>query len=378
MSPGFIKHERIKELRKLFPVTDHMVYLNNAAESPLNRLVETRLVEYLKLAARTPHKKPFPRRSLQPLLAQLLGGNADEYALVTSTGLGIGMVAAGFNWQAGDNVVLPADEHWNNTFPWLALKKKGVDVRLIPMDGDFRVPIERIAEAVDAKTRILAIAAVRHNTGFRADLKELSQLAHNHGALFVVDGIQAAGVVPLNVEEDGIDVLASAGFKWLLGMPGTGFLYVSKGAMDQINPVLPGMFAAEDNLRELCFYPDARAYETGTLAYSLFHAWTAALELLLDIGIDSIHKQVIALTDHLIEGLNSSGINVLSPVKELNERSAIVTFTTGSAEKNQLLIEQLKERNILIALRHGICRISPNFFNTFDEIDTFLSTIHGL
>jgi cysteine desulfurase/selenocysteine lyase len=125
--------------RRLFPVTEQMVFLNNAAQSPLCLPVRARLDEYLDRAALCPDARPPARRAVQPRLARLLGGTAEEYALVTSTGVGIGLAAAGFQWAAGDNVVVPADEHWNNTFPWLALRERGVDVRIVPVGADARV-----------------------------------------------------------------------------------------------------------------------------------------------------------------------------------------------------------------------------------------------
>jgi len=210
----------ISALRTLFPVHIKNVFLNNAAESPLNLRVHHRLQEYLTLASDEPQNKPPVRHAVRTALARLFGGTADEYALVTSTGVGIGIAASGYNWQKGDNVVVPADEHWNNTFPWLALRERGIEVRLVPVDKDQRVNPQTVADMVDNKTRILATTAVRFDTGFRADLKLLSTIAHDRGALLVVDGIQAAGAMPVDVVEDGIDVLACAGFKWLFGDAG--------------------------------------------------------------------------------------------------------------------------------------------------------------
>jgi len=165
--------------------------------------------------------------------------------------VGLGLVAAGYAWAPGDNLVMFAGEHWNNTFPWLALRQQGVEVRVFPLDAHQRMDPERLAQAVDPRTRLVTVSAVRHSTGYRADLKRLGRIAHDTGALFVVDSIQAAGVLPLNVEDDAIDVLASGSFTWLLGLPGTGFLYVREGVWDRIRPVMPGMFAAEDDLAAL-------------------------------------------------------------------------------------------------------------------------------
>jgi selenocysteine lyase/cysteine desulfurase len=222
---------------------------------------------------------------------------------------------------------------------------------------------------------MLATTAVRFNTGFRADLKVLSAIAHMKGALLVVDGIQGAGVCPLNVVDDGIDVLSCAGFKWLLGMPGTGFLFVSKGAQEWIRPVLPGMYAAEHNTRALKYHSDARRYETGTLAYSHFHSWTAGLGILQEAGIAWIHKRVMELTDRIISGLNSKGVEIASPVENVQERSGIISFTLGSKEANKGLFEKLRAKNIIVAPRDGRIRVSPNFFNNEDDIDRFLEQL---
>ena len=360
-------------IRRQFPVTERMVFLNNAAESPLSLPVRRRLDAYLDQAAWSPDKRPPARHTVRPLLSRLLGGSPDEYALVTSTGVGLGFAAAGCSWARGDNVVVPAGEHWNNTFPWLALRARGVDVRVVPLETDRRLDPDRLAERVDGRTRMVAVAAVNHLTGFRSDLRRLSRVAHDHDALLVVDGVQAAGVVPLNVDDDGIDVLAGAGFKWLLGLHGTGFVYVRKSAWDRIQPVLPGMFAAEDDLDELRWLPSAQRYETGSLSYSLFHAWTAGLEMLLEIGVPAIHARVLGLTSRLIDGLLVRGLTVITPVAHPGERSAIVTFTAASQDANRALHARLTEDGIAIALRGGQCRVSPSFYNTEAEIDRLLA-----
>ena len=365
----------ISTLRNLFPVHEKSIFLNNAAESPLNVRVRQKLEEYLILASDEPHKKPPVRPHIRTALSELFGGNSNEYALVTSTGVGIGITASGYNWQKGDNVVVPADEHWNNIFPWFALRERGVEVRLVPVDEDQRVNPKIVASLVDNNTRILATASVRYNTGFRADLKLLSAIAHDKGALFMVDGIQGAGVFPINMKEDGIDIFACGGFKWLLGMPGTGFLYINKRAQEKIRPVLPGMYAAENNTRELNYFPDARCYETGTLAYSLFHSWIAGLDLLKEVGVDNIHARVMLLTDRIIAGLHTRKIDIVSPIEKIEERSAIISFTLGSDQANKELFKKLKTQNILVALRDALIRVSPNFFNTEDEIDRFLELL---
>lgn len=228
---------------------------------------------------------------------------------------------------------------------------------------------------VDDKTRVVAIAGVRFNSGFRPNLSAIGKIAHAKGALFVVDAAQAAGMIPIDVEKEGIDVMAGCGFKWLLGMHGTGFLYVNKRAVKRINPVLPGMYAAEKIYDELSFYEDSRKFETGTIAYSLFDAWIAGLELLLDVGIENVYKKALANTDLLIEGLREKGHNIITPTRTRKERSAIVHFNTGAFETSKALFEKLRAERILVTLQGENIRVSPNFFTTKAEIEAFLSLV---
>lgn len=363
------------QIRSYFPVTDKYAFLNNAAESPMNLKFRHALDKFNDIACDAPQDKPDTRDRVREKLSLLLGGKAEDYALITSTGVGSGIVAAGLDFKAGDNVVLPAYEHRNNLFPWLALKEKGVDVRLVDVKENGEIALDDIEKSVDHRTKLVSIAAVRFNSGFRIDLKKVSEIAHKHDALLFVDGIQACGVVPMNVDEMGIDILSSAGFKWLLGAPGTGFLYVNEKARKRIKPVIPGMFAAEDSYEFLNYHKDSRQYETGSIAYSLFNAWLVSLDMVLSIGLPTIYEEVLKLTDHLINGLKARQIKIVSSIHKREERSAILFFTLGDETLNTELQASLQKKGVIIAVRDGKCRISPSFYNTVEEINTFFKVL---
>ncbi|QCX37974.1 aminotransferase class V-fold PLP-dependent enzyme [Aureibaculum algae] len=365
----------IEEIRSLFPITEKAVYLNSASQAPLNTLVYDRLQKHLKTELNPVGKKAFDRNNIRGLLAKLLGGAPEEYALVTSTGVGLGIVAQGVDLKKGDNIVIPEYEHWNNNYPWLQLKEKGVEIRFAKINKDLSIDPASIEKWVDTNTRIVAIAAVRFNSGFRPDLAAIGKIAHMNGALFVVDAAQAAGMTPIDVEKYQIDVMAGCGFKWLLGMHGTGFLYVSKRVLNKITPVLPGMYAADKSDDNLTYHEDSRKFETGTIAYSLFDAWSDGLHLLLHIGIDTIYEKALEHTDLLIKGLREKGFKIVTPTKKRNERTAIVHFNTGSLETTKILFEKLKKENVLVTLQANNIRVSPNFFNTHTEIRKFLSLV---
>lgn len=365
----------IEQTSHLFPVTKDTIYLNNASQCPLNTLVNDKLQSLLKIELNPFGKNAFDRSTTKGLLSKLLGGLPDEYALLTSTGVGVGIVAQGIAFKKGDNVVLPEHEHWNNTFPWLHLQNKGVEIRFVKLKADNSFDLEVFEELVDDKTRVVAIAAVRYNSGYRPNLNKIGKIAHEKGAIFVVDVAQAAGMIPFDVEADQIDVMTGCGFKWLLGMHGTGFLYVSKRVVDSINPVLPGMFAAEHHYSKLSYHKDSRKFETGTIAYTLFDAWSAGLELLLQIGVKNIYEKALENTDLLIEGLSQKGYHIVTPIKNRDERTAIVHFNLGSLEATKVLYDILNYKRILVTLQGNNIRVSPNFFNSKDEINAFLKAI---
>jgi cysteine desulfurase/selenocysteine lyase len=365
----------IKEIRTLFPITKEAVYLNNASQAPLNTLVHDTLQAHVQSELNFVGKKGFNRDDIRIPLSKILGGSPEEYALTTSTGIGLGMIAQGFDFKKGDNIILPEKEHWNNSFPWINLESKGVEVRFAKLNEDASFDVEAIEKIIDNNTRVVAVAAVRFNSGFRPNLSEIGKIAHSKNALFIVDAAQGAGMVPIDVVKDEIDIMAGCGFKWLLGMHGTGFLYVSNRVVKKIQPVLPGMYAAAIAYDTLTYYEDARKFETGTLAYSLFTAWSAGLELLLHIGVHNIYKKALEHTDLLIEGLLRKDYTIATPIKMRVERTAILHFRSSSFEKTKVLFEKLRVHKVIVTLQEENIRVSPNFFNTKEEIKIFLRFI---
>ncbi|WP_020568135.1 aminotransferase class V-fold PLP-dependent enzyme [Neolewinella persica] len=363
------------KIRSLFPATKQAIYLNSASQAPLNTLVNDRLQAHVATELNPIGRKGFRRETVRELLSKLLGGSPEEYALTTSTGVGLGMVAQGLNLKEGDNVVIPEREHWNNTFPWLQLEAKGIEIRFARLNADNSIDPATIEKLVDDNTRVVAIAAVRFNSGFRPNLAAIGEIAHAKGALFVVDAAQAAGMIPIDVERDQIDVMSGCGFKWLLGLHGTGFLYVSNRVVNRIDPVLPGMYAASKVYDELLLHKDARKFETGTIAYALFNAWIAGLELLLEIGIENIYEKALENTDLLLEGLREKGYRIVTPTNKRAARTAIVHFNTGAYDTTKGLYEKLKNERVLVTLQAENIRVSPNFFNTKEEIGLFLSLV---
>ena len=365
----------IDQIRALFPATKEVIYLNNASQAPLNSLVYNRLQTHLQTEINPLEKKGFNRVVIRDLLSKILGGLPEEYALTASTGVGLGIIAQGLNLKKGDNIIIPEREHWNNAFPWLQLEQKGVEIRFAELNEDESIDPKAIEKLIDHNTKVVAIAAVRYNSGFKPHLSAIGKIAHQKGALFVVDAAQAAGMIPIDVDKYQIDVLAGCGFKWLLGMHGTGFLYVSNRVIKMIHPVLPGMYAAERIHDKLSLFDDARKFETGTIAYSLFDAWSEGLQLVLAIGVENIYNKALENTDLIIDGLLKKEYKIISPIKKREERTAIIHFNTGSLETTKMLYKKLKDHKVIVTLQGENIRVSPNFFNTKEEIKIFLNLV---
>ena len=218
-----------QSFRQQMPVAQRWAYFDHAAVAPLPERTRAAVTRWVDLAA-TEGDTVWPSWSnrveqCRGLAARLIHAEPAEIALVHSTTEGITLVAEGYPWQPGDNVVTLDNEFPSNQYPWLNLASRGVETRRVPaVDG--RVDLDRLADACDARTRIVTVSWVGYASGYRVDLDQVAELAHRKGALLFVDAIQGLGVFPLDVQKTPIDFLAADGHKWLLGPEGAGLFYL--------------------------------------------------------------------------------------------------------------------------------------------------------
>ncbi len=368
--------------RSFFPVSRDLVYLNHAGVAPISTRVTEALRRYADEASGRgafDYARVYDAEveRVRGRAAALLGAEPDEIAFVKNTGDGLGQVAAGLAWQHGDQVVTCDLEYPSNVYPWWSLRERGVETRMLPSQAG-RLPLERVAEALrDPRVRLLALSSVQFGSGFRADLAALGKLCHEHGVLFCVDAIQSLGCLPLDVEACGIDFLAADGHKWLLSVEGCGVFYCSRRVVDLLRPHTIGWRSVTDNTDydsyHLDLQPGAGRFEEGTPNTAGIYGLGAAIDLLLEIGIDAIGERVLALTDHLADGLRERGAELLSP-RGMGEASGIVAFRLPH-EDPKVSCRRLRQRRIFTVVRRGAVRASPHFYNTPAEIDQLLSVL---
>ncbi|MCG3137837.1 MAG: Cysteine desulfurase SufS [Phycisphaerae bacterium] len=370
----------LARLREEFPVTRNYNFLDHAAVGPLSRRAVAAVEGYLQQQLHDSYiHVPYFKQLDQgrQLAAQLIHANPDEIAFVKSTSEGLSFVANGLKWNAGDNIVTAAVEFPSNVYPWMNLQTRGVQLRTV-LEENGRIPMDNLIEAIDSHTRVVTISAVQYASGFRIDLAELGRWCQKRGVLFCVDAIQMLGVLPIDVQAMHIDFLSSAGHKWLCGPAGCGIFYCNRELIGYLRPSTIGWHSVKqwDDFahHRLDFHDDARRFEpSGPIMPSLC-GLNAAMELILEIGIDSIAQHVLMLTDRLVAGVRDKGYRVVSP-REEDSASGIVTFTSLVHDPYAIQKHLANEHRIITSVRQGRLRISPHLYNSPEEIDRLVELL---
>lgn len=362
--------------RDQFPVTRELIYLNHAAVAPLCRPAAEAmkaLVDDGCLYGALHYDRWLEcYDGLRRSAARLINASADEIAIVKNTSEGIATVALGIDWQPRDRVIAFREEFPSNYYPWLRLEKRGVQVTWLSIYD----PIEVIAAAIPG-ARLLAISFVNYLSGFRADLDVIGQLCQQNNCFFLVDAIQGLGALPLDVEASHIDALAADGHKWMLGAEGNGVLYIRRKWLDSIEPVEFGWTNpasyADYSSRDMTLRPDAGRYECGTLNTIGCFGLRAALDFILEVGIENISTAVLRLAGQLETGARRKGYEVLVP-RNVRTGSGIVSVRHPSLDA-RAVVSQLKQKRISAAPRQGWVRMSPHFYIGSEDIDQVLEAL---
>lgn len=362
--------------RELFPVTKNLIYFNHAAVGPLS----VRAYEAMERFARDQrefgalHWREWyaEYEHLRAAAARLIGAEPREIAILKNTSEGISFVAEGLRWREGDNVVTTALEFPSNWTPWKHLERRGVEVRLAALPT-----VEAIVPLIDERTRVVTVSSVAFHNGFAADLVAIGDLCVARNVLFCVDAIQSVGVLPIDVRRANIAFLAADGHKWMCGSEGAAIFYVAAEHRDELDVIENGWTNIDRRgkfiLAPTDLLPDARRFEAGSLNSSGVYGLRAAIDLLLEIGIETIAARALAVAARLAEGLEAVGWGVASP-KPI--ASAIVGATPPGVERTLLQWHRLLEENgVVCAPREGLLRFSPHFYNDESEVERIIELL---
>ncbi|RME94293.1 MAG: aminotransferase class V-fold PLP-dependent enzyme [Verrucomicrobia bacterium] len=368
--------------RREFPVAAERVFLAHAAVAPLPDRVRRRMQNHLDAACRDDQEAVLGEgffRETRALAARLLGVEPAEVALLGPTSTGLSLVAEGLPFNAGDNVLVCREDYPSNVYPWLGLRRRGVEVRYLRSSRPGCVTAEEVLAQVDERTRLVSLASCHFVTGWRPDIDAIGRELHARGVWFCVDGIQTLGAFPTPLAH--VDFLAADAHKWLLGPGGAGVFYVRREVQEDLRPVLLGWhnvrcpdFVALD---QLDLRSDARRYEPGTANVVGLVGLRAALELLLEVGLDAIAVELLRKRRRLIAGLHERGMELLLPDAPETHASAIVSFRPRN-ETPESLHQRLTAAGFVVSLRTmpgagRWIRLSPHFYNTDEELDRLLA-----
>jgi cysteine desulfurase/selenocysteine lyase len=379
LSPGY----DLDSLRRTeFPWTDETTYLNNASIGPLPERTRKTLEEFNRRRS-----APFqlPDREIvasmaesRRLAAQLVGAQPEEIALSINTGFGLSLAARALPLRSGDIVLASDREFPANVYPWMLLKDIGVTLELAPTTAEGWPDESHLLDRLrDPRVRVLAVSLVQFSNGYMVDLARLSAATRASGTFLVVDAIQAVGQMPLDLRETPVDVLACGAQKWLLSPWGSGFVYVRRDLIRELNPSVTGWMAFEgtDDFTRLTQYSDtlrgdARRFELITLPYQDFAGMNASLGLILELGIERIATHLRSLHAPVVAWAERSGARVVSP--QGSHGSGILCVAPQNVGE---AFRALKAARIICSLREGAIRLSPHAYNTAGEMERVVSVL---
>ncbi len=324
--------------------------------------------------------------------AGMTGAKAHEVAFGRNVSDGINAVVSAMDWKDGDNaVVCLALEHPNNVYPWLRLKRRGVELRDVPA-ADGRIDHAAMIEAMDAGTRMVSCASVSFAPGYRADLARIGAAARRNDSLFLVDGVQSAGILMHDFEAENVDAFATSTSKGLLGIYGAGFLYVSDRWAGRLEPAYlsrPAVAADNDDASAIGGYdyrlqPGARRFEVGSYNLAGAYAVDASLGLLHAVGAAAIEAQALGVAESLREALSAAGVPVSRPA-EAAKSSHIVTAGPLDAGGHgfsttpwvEPLSARLAEAGVVHTVRRGQLRFATHGYNTEADADLVRAALAG-
>jgi cysteine desulfurase/selenocysteine lyase len=367
----------IAELRRVeFPWTRDTIYLNHASVGPLPERTRLTLESFNRKRA-APHQ--LPDRELiatlaesRRLAAELVGAIPEEIALSINTGFGLSLAARALPLQSGDIVLASDREFPANVYPWMLLKDSGVTLELVPTtrEGwpDEQYLLDRLA---DPRVRVLAVSLVQFSNGYTVDLARLSAATRATGTYLVVDAIQGLGQIPVDLRSTPVDVLACGAQKWLLSPWGSGFVYVRREIIRDLQPAITGWMAFEgtDDFTRLTQYNDtlrgdARRFELITLPYQDFAGMNSSLRLLLELGISRIQQHLHRLHQPVLAWAARTGAPVVSPGgARASGILCVAPADVGAA------FRALKAAGVVCSLREGAIRLSPHAYTTYEEME---------
>lgn len=384
---------QVMKVREEIPALSQMTYLDNAGAGLPPLSVTKAMKEFVEdWSQKGEHWEAWLQDvlELRKLFARLIGGKSEEVGVVPSVSSALAAFAASLNYSKRGKVVASSLNFPTNAILWQRMREAGLLKRVDVLSSQHGgVPLEAYEKAVDDETAVVSVDYVSWFSGNREHIKEISEIAHNHGALMVVDGFHALGVFPFDVKKDGIDVYVNGFYKWMCGPHGVACIYADDGVLPDLKPAYIGWHGIKDNVIERIQagrdpfdvpFPLHSARPSDTAARFEWGTWAAvtvkgaieAAKFAFDTNVAARFQTIKRHRTKLMDGLSDMGVELLTPSEDVNPGAGIVTFGTKDHKR---VVSELAREKIIVSGRFNHVRVSPHFYNTSEEIDTFLGAL---
>ncbi len=386
----------IDRARRETPGCENVLHFNNAGSSLMPDRVLDAQIEHLRLEASIGgyESADAARNEVERVYnaaASLIGASPDEIAVIENATRAWDMAFYSIPFNPGDRILTAMSEYASNYIAYLqAAQKFGVHVEVVPNDEHGQLSIEHLQSMIDDKVRLISITHVPTNGGLVNPAAEVGEVARQAGVLYLIDACQSVGQLPVDVEAIGCDMLSTTGRKYLRGPRGTGFLYIRRGILDQLEPIMLDLHAAQWTSRDTySIRDDARRFENWETNYAAKIGLGVALDYVLEWGIDSIWERIQLLAGRLracltiIPGVTVRDIGAV--------QCGIVTFTIEGVDllevKSALAAQSM---NVTVSRTPStrldmedrgltqVVRASVHYYNSEDEVDRFCLAIESL
>jgi selenocysteine lyase/cysteine desulfurase len=366
-------------VRARFPIFEHTTYANSCSQGALSRDVRQAYDEYLEgWDAHGAEWEHWVERAeaARAAFARLVNADPAEIAVTTSVSQAVSALVSALPLEDGRRRIVISEFE----FPTVgqiahAQEARGAEVVHVRPEPDGRIPLERFAEAIDERTALVCCTAISYRSGYRLDVAEVARLARERGALCLADSYQAAGAIPLDVRELGVDLLTAGTVKYLLASAGLAFMFVRADLHERLLPTQTGWFADEDIFRmDISDYSparDARRFDSGTPPVPNIYAGLAGMRIIEEAGVDAIEAHVRGLVELLLAGLDELGATVVTPRGE-KEHGPLVCIASTQAEE---LVRALADARVVTSSRDESVRVSLHLYNVPEDVERILGTL---
>lgn len=368
----------LQAVRSLFPAVEKMTYLDSGFQTPMSRPVKEALETFIREGYETAGPKSIwidRMEESRRKVAQLLNAAESEIAFTKNTSEAMNIAAHALPLKAGDNVLMIRGDHPNNAYAFLNLRKKGVEVRFIPMTET--VDAESFRPHIDANTKAISMSHVTFHAGHRFDIEAVGALCKEKNLYFVIDVMQAIGVVPIDAKKVGATFIGAGTHKGLLVPQGLGLLYWDC-TRKELEPAYLAAISLERPPTDFIARPDdmevassAGRFELGNFNLPAIQALGSGLDLINEIGVENIQAHCFDLGDRLIDGLDSLGVALVGPRDRVHRAPHIYVASLPAQE----WLNFLSAKAIRVSPERDGIRISLGMFNTEGDVDRLLDAI---